>query len=145
MSSLLCETVSLRVTIATSCDAVCSHNRQDLIQSLVQTHYVWISLSNISIKTNFKQIQHVARVEIKLTNLYNTLSETTFCAWRHVYLLPFILFPSCSLHWRVLPHIPMIWRHDKIVRQRRSRATSRHSFITTVWWYNILYQTGYFL
>jgi hypothetical protein len=35
----------------------------------------------------------------------------------------------------------MIWRHDKIVRQRRSRATSRHSFITTVWWYNILYQT----
>jgi hypothetical protein len=34
----------------------------------------------------------------------------------------------------------MIWRHDKIVRQR-SRATSRHSFITTLWWYTILYQT----
>ena len=43
------------------------------------------------------------------------------------------------------PHFPMTWRHDKIVRQRRSCATSCHSFITTVWWYNILYQTGYFL
>ena len=83
------------------------------------TMYV-ISLFNISIKTNFKQI---TRVEIRLTNVYNTLSS----------------------HWRVLTHIPMIWRHDKIVRQRRSRATSRLSFITTVWWYNILYQTGYFL
>jgi hypothetical protein len=36
-SSLLCEPISLRV--ATSCDAVCSHNGQDLIQSLVQTQY----------------------------------------------------------------------------------------------------------
>ena len=106
------------------------------------TRYV-ISLSNISIKTNFKQI---TRVEIRLTNLYNTLRETTFCAWRHVYLLPFILLlcKRCS-HWHVLPCIPMIWRHEKIVRQRRSCATSHHSFITTVWWYNILYQTGYFL
>jgi hypothetical protein len=40
------------------------------------TTYV-ISLSNISIKTNFKQI---TRVEIRLTNLYNTLRETTFRA-----------------------------------------------------------------
>ena len=98
-----------------------------------------ISLSNISIKTNFKQI---TRVEIRLTNLYNTLRETTFCARCHVYLLLFILLLCyrCS-HLRVLPRITIIWRHDKIVRQRRSRATSRHSFITTVWWYNILYQT----
>jgi hypothetical protein len=44
------------------------------------TMYV-ISLSNISIKTNFKQI---TRVEIKLTNLYNTLGETTFCTWPHI-------------------------------------------------------------
>jgi hypothetical protein len=44
------------------------------------TVYV-ISLSNISINTNIKQI---ARVEIRLTNWYNTLRETTFCAWRHV-------------------------------------------------------------
>jgi hypothetical protein len=28
-----------------------------------------------------------------------------------------------------------------VVRQETSRATSRHSFITTVWWCNILYQT----
>jgi hypothetical protein len=41
------------------------------------TMYV-ISLSNISVKTNFKEI---TRVEIRLTNLYNTMRETTFCAW----------------------------------------------------------------
>ena len=35
-----------------------------------------ISLSIISIKTNFKQ---KTRVEIRLTNLYNILLETTFC------------------------------------------------------------------
>ena len=41
-SSLLCEPVSLRVAIATSCDAVSSRNRQDLIHthSLVPPHYV---------------------------------------------------------------------------------------------------------
>ena len=48
------------------------------------------------------------------------------------------------LHWCVFPCIPMIRRHDKVVRQRRSRATFRNSFITTVWRY-ILYQKGYFL
>ena len=49
------------------------------------------------------------------------------------------------LHWCVFSLIPMIWHHDEVVQQRRSRATSHHSFITTVWWYNILFQTGYFL
>jgi hypothetical protein len=34
----LCEPVSLQVTIATSCDAVSSCNRQDLIQSLLPTY-----------------------------------------------------------------------------------------------------------
>jgi hypothetical protein len=58
----LCELISLRVAIATSCDAVSSRNRQDLIHSLVPPHYVCNKLSNISIKTNFKQI---ARVELK--------------------------------------------------------------------------------
>jgi hypothetical protein len=38
------------------------------------TMYV-ISLSNISIKTNFKQI---TRVEIRLTNLYNTLYKNLY-------------------------------------------------------------------
>jgi hypothetical protein len=34
----------------------------------------------------------------------------------------------------VLSHIPMIRRHVKVVWQRTSRATLRHSFTTTVWW-----------
>ena len=58
-------------------------------KSCTNTVYMYvISLSNISIKANFKQI---TRVEIRLLNLYNILRETTFCAWCHVYLLPFIL------------------------------------------------------
>jgi hypothetical protein len=48
------------------------------------------------------------------------------------------------LHWKVFSHITMIWCHDKVVQQRRSCAMLCHSFITTVWWYNILYQTDYF-
>jgi hypothetical protein len=38
----------------------------------------------------------------------------------------------CRLHWYGLPYSPMIWRHDKLVRQKRSGATSHHSFITSV-------------
>ena len=45
------------------------------------TMYV-ISVSNISIKTNLKQI---TRIELELTNLDNILRETTFCTWRHVF------------------------------------------------------------
>jgi hypothetical protein len=51
-------------------------------KSCTNTVYMYvISLSNISIKANFKQI---TRVEIRLTNVYNTLRKTTFCAWRHI-------------------------------------------------------------
>jgi hypothetical protein len=102
------------------------------------TMYV-ISLSNISIKTNFKQI---TRVEIRLINLYNTLGrlhfvhDVTLFVAVHSFAVLTLLTLTC------FPRIPLIWRHDKIVRQRRSRVTSRHSFIITVWWYNILYQTG---
>jgi hypothetical protein len=45
------------------------------------TMYV-ISLSNISMKTNLKQI---TRIELELTNLDNILRETTFCTWRHMF------------------------------------------------------------
>jgi hypothetical protein len=115
---MLCESVTLRVAIATSCDAVNSRNKTVLYH---HTLYV-ISLSNISIKTNFKQI---ARVELKL------------CVWRHV----IFSVHSPTSGYCVLSHIPMVWRNVNVVRQRTSRATSRHSFIATVWWYNILYQT----
>ena len=58
------------------------HTRGKTWYKIVYQHTMYvISLSNISIKTNFKQI---TRVDIRLTNLYNTLGETTFCAWRHV-------------------------------------------------------------
>jgi hypothetical protein len=51
---------------------------------IVRRGYV-ISLSNMSIKTNFK---HITRFELKLTNLYNTLKETTCMTSR--YLLSYI-------------------------------------------------------
>jgi hypothetical protein len=101
------------------------------------TMYV-ISLSYISIKTNFKQI---TRVEIRLTHLYNTLRETTFYAWRHVCYRSFYCFVNVAHIDVFYPAFQWYDVMTKIVRQRRSRATSRHSFITTVWWYNILYQT----
>jgi hypothetical protein len=45
--------------------------------------------------------------------------------------------------------IPIIWCHDKLVWHWRSRATSLHSFITSVVIQHLvsdtLYQTGYFL
>ena len=81
------------------------------------TMYV-ISLSNISIKTNFKQI---TRVEIRSTNLYNTLGRLHFVhdvmlfVAVHCFALLTQLTLACFLR------IPMIWRHDKVVRQRRSR------------------------
>ena len=92
------------------------------------TMYV-ISLSNISIKTNFTQI---ARVELKCIH-YSEGDYILCMTSRYV----FRSFTNVGL----LFHIPMVWRHVKVVRQRTSRATSRHSFINTVWWYNILYQT----
>ena len=95
-----------------------------------------IRLSNISIETNFKQI---TKVEIRLIALYNTLVETTFCAWRHVIFAVHSFALLTLLTLTFLPRIPMKWRHGKIVRQRRSRTTSRHSFITSVGWYHILY------
>jgi hypothetical protein len=39
------------------------------------------------------------------------------------------------LYWDVFSRIPILWRHKKVVRQRTFQVTSRHSFITTVWYY----------
>jgi len=44
-----------------------------------------------------------------------------------------------------ITNIPIIWHHEQVVGQSTSRATVWRSAITTVWWYNILYQTGYLL
>ena len=41
----------------------------------------------------------------------------------------------------LFPGIPIQWHHEQVVQQRKYRATSRHSFITIVWWCNIFYQT----
>ena len=35
-----------------------------------------------------------------------------------------------SLHWDVFSRIPILWLHDKVVRHRTSRGTSRQSFTT---------------
>ena len=141
-SSLLCEPVSLRVAIVTIGMRFVHTTGKTWYKVLYQHTMYVISLSNISIKTNFKQI---TRVEIRLINLYNTLGrlhfvhDVTLFVAVHSFAVLTLLTLTC------FPRIPLIWRHDKIVRQRRSRVTSRHSFIITVWWYNILYQTGDFL
>jgi hypothetical protein len=109
------------------------------------TMYV-ISLSNMSIKANFKQI---TRFEIRLTNVYNTLGETTFCAWRHVICCSsFFCFAYhvCCLQWRVSPYSNDLtsWKHSSSEKISCSVAPFfyyhiRHLVSDT------LYQTGYFL
>jgi hypothetical protein len=58
------------------------------------------------------------------------------CKQPHFTIYKIIFFISDDRHW---PNT--VWRYVKVVRQRTSRATSRHSVITTLWWYNILYRT----
>ena len=77
----------------------CGTNIMPELISHHNTIYV-ISLYNISIKTHLKQI---TRVELKLANLYNTLRETTFWAWRH--FICFRSFTNNMLH-RVLNNHP---------------------------------------
>jgi hypothetical protein len=61
-SSLLCEPVLLRVAIATSCDTLV-HATDKTWYTVLYHHTMYVvSVSNILIKTNFKQI---ARVELK--------------------------------------------------------------------------------
>ena len=69
----------------------------------------------------------------------NTLRTTKFFARRHVIF--WRSFTNVSLLFGHFQHrIKTIWSYNKIVRQRRSRSTSCfHSFITTAWWYDILY------
>jgi hypothetical protein len=163
-------------SFTTSCDAVKSHNRQDLIQSLVPSHYVCNKFIKHFNKNKF-ETNNMGR--IKMNTLYNTVRETTFCAWCHViccstftdvtllfdhfqchcsqstttfilemwivqlpeilkacpYKLECAYFAYIGVYFRILDNDT----YDKVVRQMKFRATSRHSFITTVWWYNILY------
>ena len=58
-SCLLCELTALQLVSTVTRSDPGSHNRLDLIHSLVPTHFVCIILSSISIKTNFKQITKV--------------------------------------------------------------------------------------
>ena len=51
------------------------------------------------------------------------------------YKLECAYFAYNGVYFRILDNDT----YDKVVRQMKFRATSRHSFITTVWWYNILY------
>jgi hypothetical protein len=92
------------------------------------TMYV-INLSNILI---FKKTKHITRVEIRFNKFIKysggdyilNMTSRLFVAV-HSFALFTLLTLTC------FSSIPMIWRHDKIVRQRRSRAMSRHCGDTT--------------
>jgi len=78
-------------------------------ESYTNTMYV-ISLSNISIKTNFKLI---TRVEIRLTNLYNTLGGNyilNMTSRLFVAVHSFALFTLLTL--TCFTRIPMIWQNS---------------------------------
>jgi hypothetical protein len=85
------------------------------------TIYV-INLSNISIKTNFKQI---ARVELKCVQYSE--GDYILCMTSLFFSVHSPMSGYC-----ILSYIPMVWRHVKVLRQRMSHATLCHSSITTV-------------
>jgi hypothetical protein len=134
----LCEPVSLRVTKATSCDAVSSRKTRPDTQSCTTTLYV-ISLSNISIKTNFKQI---ARVELKCVQyskgdyILCMTSRYFFRSFTNVRLLCFVSHSndmmSCqsSLAENVSCNVAPFFYHHSVVIQ----------YLVS----NTLYQTGDF-
>jgi predicted secreted protein len=93
-----------------------SHNRLNLIQSLVPPHYV---------RNRYISWQSVLLVEDTRVLWENHRPDVcrSFCVWRHV----IFSVHSPMSGYCVLSHIPMVWHHVKVVRQRMSRATSHHS------------------
>ena len=103
----------LHTTIVTSCDAVSSCNSKTWYNILYQHTVYVVSLSNISIKTNFKQI---TRVELKLTNLQNALKTATFCEWRHAicchsFTNVTLLFEHFQCYCTIVYQRYFIWRN----------------------------------
>ena len=72
---------------------------------------------------------------LKRNHWLNYYIEEMFLKWSCYTFLLFIKSKEFS----------MILSHDKIAWHRKSCTTLHQSFITTVWWYSILYPTGYFL
>jgi hypothetical protein len=107
-------------------------------KSCINTLMYVICLSNISIKTNFKQIK---RVELKIKNLYNTLRETSFCAWHHVICCRSFF---CIVY---VAYIDVFSLHSNDMTSWQNSSTEKiwcnvtPFFYHQVWWYNILYQT----
>ena len=122
----MCELISLRVAIATSCDAVSSRNRQDLIHSLVPPHYVCNKLSNISIKTNFKKI---ARVELKCVQY----SEGDY-----------ILCMTSRYLFRSFTNVRLLWvvsHSNGMTSCQSSSAENVSCTVAPFFYHHILYQT----
>ena len=87
------EPLLLRIAKTTSSSVVNSRNKRDLRQSHVPKHYVCNKFIQHFNKKNLKQI---TRVELKLAYLYNTLRDSTLCAWCHVICCR--SFPHNGLH-----------------------------------------------
>ena len=72
-----------------------------------------ISLSNISIKTNFEQLR---RIKFKLANMYNTLRENTFCTWCHMF--------CCRSFTNVI-----YWNYDNMIMNSINEWTLSSRFV----------------
>jgi hypothetical protein len=96
--------------------------------TIIRQRFFW-KMWNCSVAWNIETTIH--RNENMTMNLQYSTNEWTLSS--HFVYVAYIDAFSPAFQW-----------YDKVVRQRRSRATFCNSFITTVWWY-ILYQKGYFL
>ena len=101
------------------------------------TMYV-ISLSNISIKTNFKQI---TRVELRLTNLYNTLEgDYILCMTSRLFVFVHSIALSLFTLTCLTPH-----SNDMTSWQSSSAEKILCNVAPFFYHHSTLYQTGYFL
>ena len=69
---------------------------------------------------------------------YDWIHDTLICRMNEHWTFTVCLL--CHIE-TVFSRIPILWCHEKAVQYRTSHAASPHTFITIVWWYNILNQT----
>jgi hypothetical protein len=96
---------------------------------ILQQHTLYvISLSNNSIKTNFKQI---TRIELKLTNLYKTLRGTALCTYVNCcrsFTEVTLLFDHFQCHCTIVRQHSFLINMDRTVAHGNEKMTMNSQY-----------------